>query len=634
MKGSNDYKKAEEWLWSEVMGQKLTLSVGAIAMMASSYANQAVPRLMGRLVDPKTDTKHQSNSLFSNILAVGLLGGLASFTRTVMLNSAKEFIAANLRRETFASLMIHRKLDWFQALQSCNGNSDETTTSEKSNEDKELQQNIDSMVNEKELTPAGVAVFLRDDVETASHTVTITLANMLRSTSSCVFGTYHMLSLNPELVCLAILVAPVVGSIGFLSRKYLKRVQSSQQEAALSAAAFVEDKLNHIMMVRLSNREQDEVVNYGQIQDENVQFGIKSALADGLSMGAMFCLSTSALCGVLFAGGKAVETKRMTHGDLLSFSTYSFMLALGSAGLARAVGEYMRGMRCARRLYSVAYPLVENEEVEMTARCQSIDPQLVKSISMEEVSFTFQSHDRLLLQDVSMVLQRGMVVAMTGQNGSGKSVLAMVLAGLYSPRNGRIVVEIVSPSEDEPVTTRYDFVNDIDRSHQASLVQVVPQQPVLFNTSIIENVRYSCPDAPSNKVSEALKAANCDTFVSMLDGGAEFNVGRNGSKLSGGQRQRLGLARALVADAPFLVLDEPASALDSEGATAVNDVVKACREQNRGLLIISHRINTLELADKVIVLKEGRIVQHGMLSDLKNEKEGELVALMPELVGR
>jgi len=629
MKGSNEYKKSEEWLWSEARGQKLTLFVGAVAMMTSSYANQAVPRLMGRLVDPKAGVKHESNSLLTSILTVGVVGGLASFTRTVMLNSAREKIAANLRHSIFASLMMHRELDWFQAAHRADVNEDETTRTKENSESKQSQQEMDLMFIENDLTPAAVAVILRDDVETASHIMTTTLANILRSTSSCVFGTYNMLSLNPELVGLAILVAPVVGTIGFLSRKFLKRVQSSQQEAELRSAAFVEDKLNHIMMVKMSNREVDEVASYRHIQDANVQFGRKTALADGLSMGAMFTLSTSALCGVLFAGGKAVETKRMTHGNLLSFSTYSFMLALGSAGLARAVGEYMQGMRCATRLYALAHPLVENVKTKYEQESKNLDPQLVQSISMERVSFSFQNEDRLVLQDISMVLKRGTVVALTGQNGSGKSTLATVLAGLYSPKSGKILAETKS-SEDKSISTKYDFVNEFDRSNQASVVQVVPQQPALFNTSIIENVRYSCPQASNSKVSEALKAANCDNFISTLDGGAEFQVGRNGSKLSGGQQQRIGLARALVADPPFLVLDEPASALDSEGETAVNDAIKSCRQQNRGLLIISHRMKTLELADRIIVLKEGRVVQDGILSDLKKEEEGELATLMPQ----
>ena len=368
---------------------------------------------MGRLVDPKT--KNESNSLFSNILAVGLIGGLSSFARTVMLNSAKERIAANLRIEAFTSLMTHRELGWFHPTRPSEYSFEEKSASEEKNDNKDTQRIMESVIAEKELTPAAIAVILRDDVETASHIVTTTFANICRSISSCVFGTYNMLSLNPELVGLALLIAPVVGTIGFLTRKYLKRLQLSQQEATLRAAAFVEDKLNHIMMVKLSNRELDEVASYEQIQDENVQFGFNAAFADGLSMGTMFTLSTSALCGVLFAGGKAVETKRMTHGDLLSFSTYSFMLALGSAGLARAVGEYMKGIRCARRLYNLVHPVVERDERKTASRTKSIDPQLALSISMKEVSFKYQRDERLVLNDISMVLDRGMVVAMTGK---------------------------------------------------------------------------------------------------------------------------------------------------------------------------------------------------------------------------
>merc|ERR1711935_802098 len=105
----------------------------------------------------------------------------------------------------------------------------------------------------------------------------------------------------------------------------------------------------------------------------------------------------------------------MTHGNLVSFSTYSFMLALGSAGLTRAVGEYMKGMRCATRLYALAYPMVENGKAKDEKEFKDLDPQLVQSLSMERVSFSFQNEDRLLLRDISMVLKRGSVVALTGQ---------------------------------------------------------------------------------------------------------------------------------------------------------------------------------------------------------------------------
>jgi ATP-binding cassette subfamily B protein len=585
---------------------------------------------MGRLMDPASAKTEQTNSFLSSIVTLGLVGGVASFTRTIMLNNAKDSIAASLRRETFASLMTQRDLDWFDASENEESGESDTT---KSKEDPRAKQPAKSVELVRGMTPAAIGVILKDDVDTAAQTITGTLANLLRSTSSCVFGTYHMLSLNPELVGLSLLVAPVVGTVAFLTRKYLKKVLAIQQKASVNAASFIEDRLSQIMMVKMSNREQDEIASYSRMQDEYVELGKKAAFANGLSMGTMFTLSTSALCGILLTGGKAVEAKRMTHGQLVSFGSYSFMLALGSAGVAKAMGEYMQGVQCAVRLYALAHPEEDENEAskDEVKKISSFDPDGADKISLENVSFAYKGQPSApVLKDISLSLSRGEVVAIVGKNGSGKTSLASVLAGLYSPGSGSIIVDSKSPVGDS-ASKKIDYVNELDRASQSALVQVVPQRPALFNTSILENVRYCSPEASDDAVAEAMRAANCDGFVSRLDGGIQYQVGRNGSKLSGGQRQRLGLARALLADPIFLVLDEPASALDSEGETAVIDAVQACRAKNRALLIITHRAKTLSLADRVIVLKEGAVVQEGDLANLKTNKNGELASLMPDL---
>ena len=130
---------------------------------------------------------------------------------------------------------------------------------------------------------------------------------------------------------------------------------------------------------------------------------------------------------------------------------------------------------------------------------------------------------------------------------------------------------------------------------------------------------------------KAMEAANCDDFVSKLEGGLQYLVGRNGVRLSGGMRQRLNISRAILADPLFLVLDEPASSLDSEGEIAVADAIDACRSSHRALLVISHRAKTVRLADRVVVLKDGRIVQQGSLTDLQKDRDGELLRLLPDL---
>jgi ABC-type multidrug transport system fused ATPase/permease subunit len=361
----------------------------------------------------------------------------------------------------------------------------------------------------------------------------------------------------------------------------------------------------------------------------------------------MFALSTTALCGILLAGGKAVEAKRMNHGQLVSFGSYTFLLALGSAGIVKALGDYMKGIQGAVRLLRILDASSDGgkESSESatavstpeTTHQVSLEISNVERMSLENVCFAYKSNpSAMVLRNVSLALSRGEVVVITGKNGSGKSTLASLLAGLYPPASGNIIVHSQSTTqqEDESTTTTMivDYARELDREIQAKLVQVVPQNPALFNTTVMENVRYSCPEAQDEDVQKAMKAANCEGFVSRLEGGMHYQVGRNGSKLSGGQRQRLGLARALLANPAFLVLDEPASALDSEGETAVADAIEVCRASNRALLVISHRVKTLELADRVLVLKEGVVVEEGTLAELRKKPEGELCKLIPDLI--
>jgi ATP-binding cassette subfamily B protein len=412
----------------------------------------------------------------------------------------------------------------------------------------------------------------------------------------------------------------------------MKKFVAIKQEAALDAASFVEEKINHIAMVKMSNREMDEIEAYNQIQDQLVGVGAKLALANGLSMGTMFFLSTSALCGVMMMGGKAVEAKRMDHGQLVSFGSYSVLLALGSAGVVKALGEYSRGIQAATRLFGLISP-EDNSSVEAVPDiCApsgvSIDHSNIRDLKIEKLCFAYDGESSTeVLRDISLTLSRGEVVAVVGHNGAGKSTIAMILAGLFKPLSGNILVELGGSSGS---TSKIDYAKGLRREEQAKLVQVVPQLPAIFNTTILENVKYSHPVATDDEVSVALKAANAESFVSKLEGGIHYQVGRNGTRLSGGQRQRLGLARALLKSPTFLILDEPASSLDAEGESAVLDAINACRQSDRSLLVITHSAKTVGLADRVVVLKEGQIVEQGPYSELR-AKRGELFALMPDL---
>ena len=590
----------------------------------------AVPRLLGRLLDQKSTSVGSAtcsaggvaNSTMTSIAIVVLGGGVASFLRTTVLNYAEDSIASRLRAQAFRSLLMLRDLEWFQT-ENVREPKDLGEVLEVDKKGEANEKDPQKLVASTGMSPGAIGAILNEDVALVAHTVTGNIANLIRSSCSCIFATYNMLRLNPTLFGFSFGVVPVVGVAAMVLRKIIKKVATQQRETATLAASFVEEKLTHIAMVKMSNRELDEVEQFSKLQDEYVRLGRRVSLANGGFMGFIFVASSGALFMVFNEGGKAVAAGRMTPGELTSFATYTFLLGLGTSGIFKALGEMTQGMVSAARVYK----LIGDPEEEKTKQKEclivpgDVNVKSIDSISLNDVEFAYKSNlDAQVLKGVSLTLKRGKVTCIVGKNGSGKTTIASLLAALYKPQSGSITLSD---------GTNY---NDIDREVQKNLVQVVPQSPALFNTSIFENVRYCDPSASQEEALKAMDLANCG-FVAELDGGINYQVGPNGGKLSGGQRQRLGIARALLSDPCILVLDEPTSSLDHEGETAVADAVEACRgSPGRALLLITHRAKSLELADEVIVLKDGSIVEQGTFQELRKKRSSALCELMPDLL--
>ena len=594
----------------------------------------ALPKLLGRLLDEKSSPLNNmtcgvdqicsatnSSGGASKALAIVVIGGgFASFLRTTMLNRAQDNIAQRLRTKLFSAVLTDRDMEWFVSgggVKSVKDNSKDANNQPAAAE---------SVSVTSASSPGAIGSILTEDVNKASESVTTVFANIMRSCSSCAFATYHMISLNPSLFGISVSIVPVVGAAAVVLNKFVKKATAKQRECAEQAASFAEERISHIMTVKLANREKDEVEKYVCLQEECVQLGRKVNSAKGVFMGFTFAATGSALYMVFNAGGTAVANGRMTSGELTSFATYSFLLGLGTSGIFKALGELTQGLVSADRVYSLMDGSPDaksgNESLVLS---KTSDAESVESITLQNVSFSYKSSPKTsVLNEVSLKLERGKVIALVGKNGSGKTSLASVIAGLYAPQEGKITLQ---PSG-------LDFTA-LDRESQTSLIQVVPQHPALFDATIKSNVSYSNPKATDEDIEKALTIANCNDFISKLDDGLNFRVGRNGMRLSGGQRQRLALARALVSKPCVLILDEPSSALDAEGEIAVTDAVHACRDgdngRSMGLLLITHRASTLQIADLIIVLKDGEVVEQGSYDELSADKESALCELMSEL---
>jgi ABC-type multidrug transport system fused ATPase/permease subunit len=303
--------------------------------------------------------------------------------------------------------------------------------------------------------------------------------------------------------------------------------------------------------------------------------------------------------------------------------SYSFLLGLGTSGFFKALISINQGLISARRIYNLLYTGHNTSQGNnLTVNDKQLQtPYSIKDfkghIQLTNVSFAYANHpNHFVLNQCTLNIPPSTVVALVGKNGAGKTTVASLISGLYSTKAGSITLDGIP-------------LHKIARKDIAQLISIVPQQPVLFSTNILENIRYSCPSATTEQVMKVADRVNATQLIHNL--GLDYDVGRDGCRLSGGQRQRIALARALLNQPAVLVLDEPTSSLDAEGEGAIEDAVLACRKSGTSLLIITHHLKTLGIADVVAVLESGRVVESGTFEELK-QKGGALVTLMPDLL--
>jgi len=636
-------KEVKGRLRKETLKELKPILVGTSAMLCSTLCNQALPRFIAKVVDQASgnsapSSKSSSSSLYTSTsysLAVIVIGGgLSSFLRTTVLSRAQDNIASRLRKELFTKLMMDRELEWFQ-YQRCRG-------------DDSGAKDIDD--DEEIITPNSPTILykiLTDDIQILSETVTTTVANTIRATCSIVFSTFHMVSLNPQLLGLSMSIVPIIGGAYVVLNKFVKKVTARQHAITMKASSFAQERIAKVATVKLSSRETLEVETFCNLQQKAQDMGRAVTLAKGGYMGFIFTATSGAIVAVFRAGGRSVGQGRMTHGELKSFVTYTFLLGLGTAGLMRGLGAMHRGYECADRFYKL---MDDNDDskngvsgADTATGKKTMTPTSqanVHTISISNVSFSYGNNnstvDTQVLKQASLKIQRGQVVALVGKNGCGKSTLASLLVALYRPQSGAVRVYY------DEIDNNFDLYS-LDRKTQSSLIQLVPQNPAFFEMSIRDNVTYASPNATVEEIDHALSLSNSTNFIASLkpqgvngDGDKlDYNVGMDGCNLSAGQRQRLALSRALLSDPPFLIMDEPNTSLDADGKVAVADIVQACRSgsggKKRGLLLITHRIESMQLADSIVVLKDGVIVEKGTYSELSVNSNSELCKLMPDL---
>ena len=413
-------------------------------------------------------------------------------------------------------------------------------------------------------------------------------------------GIALMLFTSLKLTGLVLLIVPaVVIPILTLGRK-LRRLSRENQDWIASSSGNASEALTAVQTIQAYTHEKLSIKAFNEVSEKAFHSARRRISTRAWMTAIVIFFVFSGIVGVLWIGARDVRSGAISTGVLVQFVIYAVMVAGAVAALSEILGELQRAAGATERLVEL---LNLRDFVKDPAQAKEFKDPVLGEIEFDLVDFEYPSRpDNLALSELDFKIEPGETVAFVGPSGAGKSTIFQLLLRFYDPKSGRVKIDGIDLKE----LSREKFRNNI---------AVVPQDPIIFAMSAIENIRFGRPSASDEDVFAAAKAASAHDFIKNLPESYKTFVGERGVMLSGGQKQRIAIARAILRDAPILLLDEATSALDSENELAVKTAVEAL-SQNRTTLIVAHRLATVKKADRIIVLNEGKVVANGTHEEL------------------
>ncbi len=400
-----------------------------------------------------------------------------------------------------------------------------------------------------------------------------------------------MLNESVKVTLAVLLVVPIIGFISSKVSSRYRRINRGIQESVGKLAQTAEETLSAQQEVKVYGMQYAAENRYGEIARGNLKMHMKVESTRASASSIVQLLAAFALAVILVVAGHEATQGRMSAGSFVTLMTSMMVLLPSLKRITNVQSIIQRGVAASERLFAV---LDQPDEADHG----DIEASRVKgALSFEDVSVHYTADGKPALSELSFTAIPGTVTAIVGRSGSGKSTLIRLLPRFYEPSSGKIRID------------GHD-IRDYTLVSLRQQIALVSQQVMLFDDSVLANVRYGKASATEQEVWQALRAANAEEFVVKLAEGIHTKIGERGSRLSGGQKQRLAIARAILKDAPILILDEATAALDNESERLVQDAL-AHLIPDRTTLIIAHRLSTVEHADQVLVLDEGRLVECG-----------------------
>jgi len=546
--------------------------LAGIALLFAAGATLAIPAAFKQMIDLGFGAAAGAHSIrhvdatFLALFGVAAVLGVATAARFYMVSWLGERVTADIRSAVYRHV-VHQSPEFFETTQT-----------------------------------GEVLSRLTTDTTLIQSVVGTSISLALRNTLLFLGGLAMLFVTSAKLtaIILALLVAVILPIVLFGRR--VRKLSRDSQDRIADASALAGEILNAMPTVQAFTHEQIEAGRFGSSVEGAFSAAMQRIRARSLLTMLAIVLVFGTIVFVLWLGAHAVLEGTMTGGDLGQFILYASIVAGSIGALAEVMGEAQRAAGATERLLEL---LAARSDIRNPTHPRPLPARSSNgaALGLHDLTFAYPSRqDTAALDHVSLAIRPGETVAVVGPSGAGKTTLFQLLLRYYDPQSGSITLDGVD-------------VRDLDLHTLRGAIGIVPQDTVIFSADAMENIRYGRPEATDEEVIAVARLAAAHEFIERLPQGYRSFLGERGVRLSGGQRQRIAIARALLKNPPLLLLDEATSALDAESERLVQGALEAAMV-GRTTVIIAHRLATVQRADRIVVMEDGRVVETGTHASL------------------
>jgi ATP-binding cassette, subfamily B, bacterial MsbA len=550
-------------LFSYLKPYRGRMILAIMALLISTSFGLAFPAVIAELLDSVTHTQNATplNMLAGLLIGIFLLQAAFGFVQSYLLAYIGERIVFDLRTSLYTHLQ-NLSLDFYATRR------------------------VGDLVSR-----------LSSDVTQMRTVLTNTITTLLSQVLTLVGSIVILLTLNTHFTLFILALAPVLILIAFLFGSRIEKGSTRIQDQLADSTVVAEEGLQGIRVVKSFGREAFETGRYNTAMEKTFRASLQMAVYNSLFMPVMMFLGFGSIAAIVWYGGNEVLAGRLTVPMITGFLIYGISIAGSLGALGGLYGQFSMAIGGVKRVFE----LLDTRPTILDAPDAVTLPSVQGEIAFDDVSFSY-SDNTPVLQNVSLTIRAGEILALVGPSGAGKSTILNLIPRFYDPDGGAVYID----GHDLRAVTQHSL-----REH----IGIVPQETILFGGTIRENILYGRLDATEAELIAAARAANAHDFIMGFPNQYETVVGERGMNLSGGQRQRIAIARAILKDPSILLLDEATSSLDNESEGLVQEALDRLM-QNRTTVIVAHRLSTIKVAHRIAVLDGGQIVELGTHEEL------------------